>query len=156
MRIKPKTSSKKKKGSDPVVVLKCEFKNCENDNVDLVKCNICEKWVCEDCNDVAVAKLKQVANKCKNVFFVCKGCEPNSKRGEQNETLDMVNTLKTLFDSKVNEVESKLERLIENKLGEKMKSIESVCPENAKVQEETYAKVLAVPTEIKKIERPEE
>ena len=152
-RIKPKTSSKKKKDSDPVVVLKCEFKNCENDNVDLAKCNICEKWVCEDCNDVAVAKLKQVANKCKNVFFVCKESEPNSKRSEQNETPEMVNTLKTLFDTKVNEVESKLVDLIENKLGEKIEAMKNVTPDKEKEQEKTYAKMLAVPAEIKKIMR---
>ncbi len=152
-KIKPKNSGKKKKDSDPVIVLKCEFKNCENDNVDIVKCNISEKWVCEECNDVAVAKLKQVANKCKTVFFVCKECEPNSKRSENKENPEIVNTLKTLFDSKVNEVELKLVNLIEDKLGDKIEEIKKATPEKEKEREETYAKVLAVPAEIKKIMR---
>ena len=149
-KIKPKPSVKKKK-EDTSIEFKCEFTGCENDNIDLVKCNLCEKWVCEDCNDVHVARLKQVVNKCRNVFFICKGCEPNLKRCEQKECPEVVSTLKTLFNNKVNEVESKLTNLIEAKLGEKIDAVSNTNPEETKKQEETFAKVLAVPAEIKKM-----
>ena len=149
-KIKPKQSVRKKK-EGASIELKCEFTGCENDNIDLVKCNLCEKWVCEDCNDVNVGRLKQVVNKCKNVFFICKGCEPNLKRCEQKESHEVVSTLKILFDTKVNEVESKLANLIETKLGEKNDAVSNTNPEEKKKQEETYAKVLAVPAELKKM-----
>ena len=74
--------------------------------------------MCEDCNDIAFAKLKQVVNKCKNVFFICKECEPNSTRMNQTKNLEMVTALKTLFDNKVCEVKTKLVDVIEKKLGE--------------------------------------
>ena len=150
-KIKPKASGKKKKKDGTSIDIKCEFTGCENDNIDLVKCNICEKWVCEDCNGIAVAKLKQVVDKCKNVFFVCQECEPNSTRSKQHDSPDMVTTLKALFDSKVCEVENKLVDVIEKKLGENREA--PMNEEEAKKQGDTYAKVLAVPAEIKKMLR---
>ena len=36
---------------------KCEFAECDSSNVDLIKCNLCRKWVCEDCKDTAVGKV---------------------------------------------------------------------------------------------------
>lgn len=63
----------------------------------------------------------------------------------------MVSTLKNLFDSKVKEFESKLANLIEAKLGEKIDAVSNTNPEEKKKQEETYAKVLALPAEIKKM-----
>ena len=53
----------------------------------------------------------------------------------------------------MNEVESKLVDLIENKLGEKIEAMKNVTPDKEKEQEKTYAKMLAVPAEIKKIMR---
>ena len=79
-----------------------------------------------------VAKLKQVVNKCGNVFFICKSCEPNLKRCEQEECLEVVSTLKNLFDNKVNEVQSKLANLIETKLGEKIEAASGTNPEEQK------------------------
>ena len=63
-RIKPKKSGKKGNTTSLTTVdsLKCEFTECDIDNVDLIKCNVCEKGVCEDCNDVPVAKLKSIIN----------------------------------------------------------------------------------------------
>ena len=72
------------------------------------------------------------------------------KRCEQRENPEMMSTLKNLFDKKVDEVESKLTNLIEIKLGEKIDAVTNTIPEKQKQQEETYAKVLAVPMEIKK------
>ena len=54
---------------------KCEFTSCTNDTEDaLIKCNACEIWVCETCNDIPISKLKSVMNKCPGVYFVCKTC----------------------------------------------------------------------------------
>ena len=54
---------------------KCEYSCCDQENVDLVKCNNCNKWVFELCNDVPVLKLKAIMNKCNTVYFVCKSCD---------------------------------------------------------------------------------
>ena len=147
--IRPKTSTKKKKKDDSITAMTCEFAECTNYNVDLVKCNVCEKWVCEDCNDIPVAKLKQVINKCKRVFFLCKGCEPNLKSNEQKENPEMINTLKTLFDDKIKDVESRFITILEKKLDEQ--KLTGKGTENENKQKETYAKVLAVPAEIKRM-----
>ena len=51
----------KKKGSSKSVYMElsnCEYPDGDQENVDTVKCNICDKWVCELCNDVPVLKLK--------------------------------------------------------------------------------------------------
>ena len=69
-KIKPKPSVKKKK-DDTTIEFKCEFTGCEKDNIDLVKCNLCEKWVCEDCNDVHVARLKQVLHFSGAIDSIC-------------------------------------------------------------------------------------
>lgn len=64
---------KKNKGSSKT--LTCESENCENENIDLVKCNLCGKKVCEDCGEVTISKLKPVMNKCGNIYFACKVCD---------------------------------------------------------------------------------
>ena len=140
----------------------CEFTGCENDNVDMVKCNTCDKWVCEDCNDVPVAKLKIVMNKCKSVFFICKGCEarlgetPEETMHTNRSTEDLVSTLTKVFESKVKEVETKFTNIIEKKLGEKLEVVNKINEHNANATvapeiNKTYAKVLEVPMELRKI-----
>ena len=78
-RIEPKKSGKKGNTTSSTTVdsLKCEFAECGIDNVDLIKCNVCVKWVCEDCNDVPVAKLKSIIIKFQTVYFICKACVRN-------------------------------------------------------------------------------
>ena len=65
-RLKPKL----RKGSTTninVNHLKCESRECTNTNVDLIKCNICLKWVCEECHNVAVnANAKQYTSFARN------------------------------------------------------------------------------------------
>ena len=72
-----RTRSKKKGVSKNtnIELTKCEYSCCDQENVDLVKCNNCNKWVCELCNDVPVLKLKAIMNKCNTVYFVCKSCD---------------------------------------------------------------------------------
>ena len=56
--------------SDP---LKCQYDDCGKTDEDaLIKCNSCNIWVCEECHDVSILKLKQIMNKCKTVYFTCK------------------------------------------------------------------------------------
>ena len=67
--LKPKrtTKSAKAPNSDE---LKCEFEGCDKKDVDLTKCNMCSKWVCETCNDIPSAKLKPITNKCRGLYFL--------------------------------------------------------------------------------------
>ena len=72
-----RTRSKKKGVSKNtnIELTKCEYSCCDQENVDLVKYNTCNKWVCKLCNDVPVLKLKAIMNKCNTVYFVCKSCD---------------------------------------------------------------------------------
>ena len=70
-RLKPKRQIKGAKLTE----LSCEFDDCNEKGVDLVKCNACAKWVCESCNDVPVSKLKPIMNKCRSVYFLCNKCD---------------------------------------------------------------------------------
>ena len=66
---------------------KCEFTSCTNDTEDaLIKCNACETWVCETCNDIPISKLKSVMNKCHGVYFVCKTCRESTIAMEPGTT----------------------------------------------------------------------
>ena len=72
--MKPKRTKGNSKCPDTEAV-KCVYTGCSNDNVDLIKCNTCGKSVCEECNDVAISKLKIIMNKCQTLYFVCKNCD---------------------------------------------------------------------------------
>ena len=56
-------------------VTKCEGPSCNSTNVDMVKCIKCSKFVCEQCNNVPVTKLKNVMKKCSTIYFMCKLCD---------------------------------------------------------------------------------
>ena len=154
--------NKAKKRTNASPELTCEFTGCENDNVDMVKCNTCDRWVCEDCNDVPVAKLKVVMNKCKSVFFICKECEarlgetPEVTTHKKGSTDELVSVLTKVFESKVKDVETKFTNIIEKKLGEKLELVNKINENNANSTvapeiNKTYAKVLEVPMELRKI-----
>ena len=134
--------------------LQCEYTECNYTNVDLVRCDICGKWVCEECNDVAVSKLKPLMSKCKTLYFICKGCNEMSHDNSIKEILvdttevhsvdekrnntDLVKSLKTLFDKIIIEMESKLERLIDTKLDKKIDAT-NLYNENIKEQKSVSA-----------------
>ena len=93
--------------------------------MDLIKCNICSKWVCEEYNDVTITKLKPIMNKCKSLYFICKVCnEMNQEDAERvveeviaaereeaqiqlADNSDLVKTLNSMFDKKITQMESK-------------------------------------------------
>ena len=134
--------------------LQCEYTECNYTNVDLVTCDICGKWVCEECNEVAVSKLKPLMSKCKTLYFICKGCnemshDDNIKEiladttevhsvDEKRNNADLVKSLKTPFDKKITEMESKLERLIDIKLDKKINAT-NLYNENIEEQESVSA-----------------
>ena len=164
IRLKPKRTTKVTK----MPVLKCESEDCSEKDVDVAKCNICSKWVCESCNDVPVAKLKPVMNKCKGVYFICKECNENvgtkSPSTEIDGTVttnagnaDLLSSLQKMFDKKVSQLESKIEKSIEKKLGDKMDAVNSLTQKitdhekTTTEEKKSYAKILNVPTEVRKI-----
>ena len=63
----------------------CEFENCGNENTDLVRCNNCDMWVCESCNDVNVSKLKTLTDKASTIYFLCKTCDSLIDNGPEQE-----------------------------------------------------------------------
>ena len=159
-RLKPKRAAKVSKQAE----LKCEFKDCNEKDVDLVKCCMCSTWVCEACNDVQVAKLKPIMNKCQSVFFACKTCYSAIGTHHQQNTTTMgagdanlFTSLQRIFDNKISQLETKIEKSIENKLGNKLDTVNSLAEEirgrNEKSSEEkkTYAGILNLPKDVRKI-----
>ena len=165
IRLKPKA---KKKGSSAEEKLKCKYHGCGKENVDLIQCNMCSTWVCEDCNDVPVARLKPIINKCNTIHFLCKTCEDkigekltdheevlSQSPGNQNEILS---SLKSMLDNKVTQMESKIEKAIEKKLEDKMAAITRL---DDKIKDSgvdgndgekvSYAKVLQLPEEVRRV-----
>ena len=106
------------------------------------------KFVCEQCNEVPVAKLKVIMDKCKTLYFICKNCNRNypdnsstnketdkqQTQGEKANSKYIVETFEDTLNHEIEQLESKLESIIESKLGEKMntliafnKSIQEQC-----------------------------
>ena len=147
----------KRKGSSKnldVNSFKCEYPGCEISNVDLIKCILCSKWVCEDCNEGPVGKLKPIMNKCNTVYFICKGCDETNYESSKNQTglvteeetklttedANNINAMKSfqeIFECKISQMESKLPMLIDDKLGQKIEVYRSLAKEwkrNIKLQ----------------------
>ena len=51
---------------------KCENPDCNSIGVDTIRCNICSTFVCEECHNVPVSKVKTIYNKCRTVYYLCK------------------------------------------------------------------------------------
>ena len=127
-RTKPKRKGSAK--NIQVTTTTCEGPSFKSTNIDMIRCNICLKFVCEQCNDVPVLKLKTVMEKCSNVYFVCKDCNetcldnsgsiPMNKAQEDGREMLTAMTIHKLFDDKFVNMESRTENLIERKLDEKM------------------------------------
>ena len=168
IRLKPpnKKQGKNKKQNNRNITdidnLMCEFNGCGGTNVDLIKCNGCEKWICEECNDVPVARLKPIMNKCRTVFLYCKNCAEilptiNSTAPLHSESANILNSIKTIIVNKVAELESKIENTIESKIGAKLEAVTQMS-ENIKLNNESpnvepsYAeKVKELPAQMRKI-----
>ena len=54
-------------------IYNCE--GCSSTFMDLIKCNLCTKFVCEGCSRVIVGKIKVGTQNCKSVNFICNNCE---------------------------------------------------------------------------------
>ena len=164
-RLRPKGRQAK----NPTDKLACDFQDCSQKNVDLVQCNMCSKWVCEECNDVQVAKLKPILNKCKTIHFLCKNCDekigtqqvpgtPETTGHPINED-NLLASLQKMLDTKVNQMESKIEKAIDKKFEDKLAAITTLNEKldsngeviTATASQPSYAKVLELPAEVRKI-----
>jgi molybdopterin converting factor small subunit len=160
--LKPKRASKVTKTND----LKCEFEGCGKTDIDLTKCNMCNKWVCETCNDIQAAKLKPITNKCRRVYFICKSCDENigtenvnpnqnvNVADNSNVGSNLLTSLKKMLDTKVSQLETKIEKVIDTKLGDKMDAVKSLnekIKDNDEVavipssEKSTYSQIFAYP-----------
>ena len=163
-RLKPGKKKKQATGDDK---LACEFEGCSQTNTDLIRCNVCYKWVCGDCHDdIPVAKFKPLFNKCRTLYFLCKSCdqkvgieaEPPQEINGNGSTpvannLDLLTSLQRIFDKKV----TQLEKAIDKKLEDKMAAVTSLNDkitgsetDSANGEKVSYAKVLQVPAEVRK------
>ncbi len=70
-----KTKAKRRTGSNKSIQINlCEYPGCNKSDIDTVRCGACSLYVCEDCNDVSVGKLKNLVKICKTIRFFCKNC----------------------------------------------------------------------------------
>ena len=162
VRLKPKRSGAKKVTTANDDQHKCQFADCDQKDVDLTRCSGCGKWICEDCNDISAPKFKQLTNKCKRVYFVCKTCEGDNDvtcclpTSSDTGNSDLVSSLQKMLDKKVTQIEAKIEKVIDKKLGEKMEAVtslnEKIDKQNESENEKpSYAKILEMPLEVRKV-----
>ena len=160
LRLKPK-----KKNQDGQDILSCEYKGCTEKQVDLIKCNVCNSWVCEKCSDLSINKLKPIFNKCKTLHFLCKSCESHidSTLDDSNDHLnkqETITTIRNLISDGISQIEAKIESTISEKIKERIADLHSssttTSSDGAGNDLPSYAKkVLEVPKEIRKIIRNE-
>ena len=134
-----RTKSKAKKAKPNADELKCEFPDCSNHNEDaLIKCNACDKWICDTCSNARITKLKPIINSCSTLFFACRKCFENAgengfginTRSDNEPPPDgnivpetLVASMKTLLNSHINQVETTIENMIEKKLNDKIPAL---------------------------------
>ena len=66
--------AKKPRGSAKYINVshqKCEFPERDSSNFNLIKCNICCKWVCEECNNIAIGKVNEISHTSNLTFCNC-------------------------------------------------------------------------------------
>ena len=150
--------------------MKCENPSCVNNNEDtLIKCHACGKWICETCSEARISKLKPIMKNCDTLFFACRSCVASAldgaiainceSPGEGNERDtnkspdELVSSVKTLLTDHVTQIEEKIDRMIEKKLGDKLPDRVVAAPTAGQLEENSAKGILKVPAELRKIMR---
>ena len=84
-----KTKVKRRTGTGSakqVQINTCEYPTCGAVDADLAMCSSCGRYVCENCNEVPVSKLKAVAKVCNTVHFLCKDCSSGIMHGPETDS----------------------------------------------------------------------
>ena len=167
--IKTKSKAKNKKAIEK---LKCEYLDCDKkDEESLIKCNACGNWICEACSEIAIAKIKPLINKCRTLFFTCADCYSSCKDAgftvpikspppknididktpvEDNGTL--LTMLTGLLDQKVEQIERNMIKIMDEKIANGYaKNTQTINAQGDAESKLSYAKVLQVPAEVRKI-----
>lgn len=72
-------SKRAKTGSNKnIQITVCDNIKCGKSDVDLIRCYACSKFVCEECNEVPINKLKAISKVCTNLSFSCNACIPEN------------------------------------------------------------------------------
>ncbi len=96
--IKPKKSTKNPAKPSTET---CAISGCENNNSDLIKCNICGNAICEDCSSVKITKLRPIMNQCSTLYFICKCCDVAMREKEA----DVYDQMKSQITAQKTELE---------------------------------------------------
>ena len=83
--------TKPKKGAKLVSTPECTVSGCEKTNLDLIKCNMCRKLVCDDCSGVKVSKLRPMMNQCGSLYFSCHTCSGLIREASNINVCDALN-----------------------------------------------------------------
>ena len=151
---------------DNINLTKCEGPSCTATNVDMIKCIRCHKFVCEECNDIPVNKLKLIMKKCSTIYFKCKSCNDEDKGASsipvisnndssteptpQNETPSQVpnkrQNVVEIIDRKFEELENKFNKNLSEKLArefEKLNEKLTKIPDKIEQKYESFKDVVA-------------
>lgn len=113
---------------------RCEYPSCNSKSVDLILCSQCQKYVCEDCNDVSILKLKILMDKCPTIYFICRKCNQAKLDGSEglspkfasSSTIDeneIINSLRKSLEKEIRNLEYKFERLIDQLVDKRIDQI---------------------------------
>ena len=130
--------------------LHCKNGSCSNTDIAaVIRCNMCQKMICDTCSNANIAKLKSFMNNCKTLFFVCNDCSIKVTSEVSDNSEILFKNLKTILDEKTTEMEKNLEKIIEIKLRDQLSKENDSSNET---DQTSYAsKVLKVPDEVRKI-----
>ena len=124
----------------------CEVSGCVNDNVDLIKCNMCGNLVCEDCSGVKITKLRPVMNQCATLYFTCHSCDQLIR---DTSNVNVYDTLKGKIDVLTEELgtseknNAKLTQQVDT-LDDRETSLKQLLEERESSLHETEAKLVSL------------
>ena len=107
-------------------IYNCE--GCSATFTDLIKCNLCTKFVYESCSRVIVSKIKVAIHNCKSVYFICNSCEgampdpPSQSEHDNHDKREQPNLEQIL--PKLQILEDTIDQTISKKLAESYKCME--------------------------------
>ena len=136
--------TKPRKGAKDASSNECAISGCENSNVDLIKCCMCRKLVCEDCSKVKVAKLRPLMNTCDTLYFTCDGCTLLIKDENDINVYDVLQGKVKTLTEELDAEERKNAKLINQAktMKDQQSSLQLILEERENTLQETETKLV--------------
>ena len=138
--------TKPKKGAKLVSTPECTVSGCEKTNLDLIKCNMCRKLVCDDCSGVKVSKLRPVMNQCGSLYFTCHTCSGLIREASNINVCDALNGKVQALTEELNSCEQENTKLTQQvrTLDDHQASLKILLEERETSLHESEAKLISM------------